>query len=177
MRKVMYLMGSLEDTDIEWLGSNGTKLHLKPNQVLVREGQPVESLFVVMDGQLACRSGAAPPAALMSGEVVGEISFIDSLPSPVTVTAVDAARVLAVRRDVLQSKLAGDTRFASNFYRALAIFLADRLRAAATQPGYGGRAPSAVPAAPEELGDNLMDTVSHGTRRFDNLLRRIRSGG
>jgi hypothetical protein len=92
------------------------------------------------------------------------------------VTAVDAARVLAVRRDVLQAKLAGDTRFASNFYRALAIFLADRLREAATQPGYASRAPSAAPA-PEELGDNLMDTVSHGTRRFDNLLRRIRSGG
>ena len=177
MRKAMYLMGTLEDTDIEWLGANGAKLHLKPNQVLVREGQPVDSLFVVMDGQLVTRSGSGPAVALMAGEVVGEISLIDSLPSPVTVTALDAARVLAVRRDVLQAKLTGDTRFASNFYRAVAVYLADRLREVGFQPDSGQPTHAAAPAAAEELGDDLMETVSHGTRRFDNLLRRIRGGG
>jgi hypothetical protein len=30
--------------------------------------------------------------------------------------ALDAARILAVHRDVLQSKLAADSKFAANFY-------------------------------------------------------------
>lgn len=176
MRKAMYLMGSLEDSDIEWLAANGAALRLTPNQVLVREGQPIDSLFVVLDGHLAVTSGAARVATLMAGEVVGEISFVDSRPPLATVAAMDNARVLAVRRDVLQAKLASDPRFAVNFYRALAIFLSDRLRATTARLGYGRPEQDAVPESAAELGDDLMETVSLGTQRFDNLLRRVRNG-
>jgi len=92
------------------------------------------------------------------------------------VTALDAARVLAVRGDVLLAKLSADARFAANFYRALAIFLADRLRATTTRLGYGRPEQDAAPEAADELGDELMETLSLGTRRFDNLLRQVRSG-
>ena len=30
--------------------------------------------------------------------------------------------------------------------------------------------------AADELSDDLMETVSQGARRFDNLLRRVRNG-
>ena len=176
MRKAMYLMGALEDSDIEWMAANGASLRLTPNQVLVREGQPIESLFVVLDGQLVVKAGAVQVATLLAGEVVGEISFIDSRPPLATVTALDTARVLAVRRDVLQAKLAADARFAANFYRALAIFLADRLRATTARLGYGRPEQDAAPDAADELGDDLMETVSLGARRFDNLLRRVSHG-
>jgi len=33
-----------------------------------------------------------------------------------------------------------------------------------------------VVEAADELGDDLMETVSQGTRRFDNLLRRVHNG-
>lgn len=176
MRKVMYLMGALEDSDVEWLAANGTTLRLAANQVLVREGQPIDSLFVLLDGQLAVKAGDTQVATLLAGEVVGEISFVDPRPPMATVTALESARVLTVRRDVLLAKLSGDTRFAANFYRALAIFLADRLRATTTRLGYGRPEQDAVPDAADELGDELLETVSLGTRRFDNLLRQVRSG-
>src|ERR1035438_544507 len=135
MRKAMYLMGCLEDSDIEWLAANGTALRLSQGQVLLREGQPVDSLYVVLDGQLAVQAGGGHRATLLAGggEGLGEISFVDSRPPLATATALDAARVLAVRREVLQTKLASDSKFAANFYRALAIFLADRLRATTTR--------------------------------------------
>ena len=176
MRKVMYLMGALDDSDIEWLGANGTALRVVPDQVLVREGQPIESLYVVLDGQLAVKAGDAVVATLWAGEVVGEISFVDSRPPLATVTAVNTSRVLAVRRDILQAKIAADTRFAANFYRALAIFLADRLRATTTRLAFGKPGQEAAADAADELGDDLMETVSLGTRRFDNLLRRVGGG-
>jgi CRP/FNR family transcriptional regulator, cyclic AMP receptor protein len=176
MRKAMYLMGALDDSDIEWLAANGKSLRLAPNQVLVHEGQPIDFLFVVLDGRLAVKAGAAQVATLLAGEVVGEISFVDPRPPLATVTALDAARMLAVRRDVLQTKLSADARFAANFYRALATFLADRLRATTTRLGYGRPEQDAAPESADELGDDLMETVSLGTQRFDNLLRRLSSG-
>jgi CRP/FNR family transcriptional regulator, cyclic AMP receptor protein len=83
---------------------------------------------------------------------------------------------LVVRRDVLQAKLAADSRFAASFYRALAIFLADRLRTTTTRMGYGPPGQDAIEEAADELGDDLMETASQGARRFDNLLRRMRNG-
>ena len=112
----------------------------------------------------------------MARGVLGEISFVDSRPPLATATAVDAARVLAVRREVLQTKLASDSKFAANFYRALATFLADRLRATTTRMGYGPPEQDAAAEAADELSDDLMETVSQGARRFDNLLRRVRNG-
>src|ERR1039457_2304010 len=176
MRKAMYLMGALEEADIEWLGTNGTVQRLAPGEALVREGQPIDSLFVVLDGQFAVKAGGAQVATLWAGEVVGEISFVDSRPPLATATALDAARVLAVRREVLQTKLASDSKFAANFYRALATFLADRLRATTTRLGYGPPDQDATAEAADELSDDLMEKVSLGTRRFDNLLRRVRGG-
>ena len=174
MRKAMYLMGALEDSDIEWLAANGTALRLPQGQVLVREGQAVDSLYVVLDGQLAVEAGGARLATLLAGEVVGEISFVDSRPPLATATTLDAVRILAVRREALQAKLSLDSKFAAHFYRALAIFLADRLRATTTRMGYGPPEQDAAGEVGDELSDDLMETVSQGTRRFDNLLRRVR---
>jgi CRP-like cAMP-binding protein len=169
----MYLMGALDDADVEWLVSRGKARRLAPDEVLVREGQPIDSLYVVLDGQLAVKAGAVLVATLLAGEVVGEISFVDSRPPLATVVAVDAARVLAVRRDVLKGKLAADARFAANFYRAVAIFLADRLRTTTSRLGYGKADQDAVRESVDELSDDLMETVSLGTRRFNNLLQRV----
>ena len=173
MRKVMYLMGALEDSDVEWLGDNGSAVRLTPNQVLVTEGRPVDSLFIVLDGQLSVNAGSTRLATLLTGEVIGEISFVDSRPPLATVTALDSVRVLAVKRDVLKAKLASDQRFAANFYRAIAIFLADRLRATTSRLGYGKPGQDAEPDELDELSEDLMETVSLGTRRFDNLLKKV----
>jgi len=176
MRKAMYLMGALEDSDVEWLAAHGTAERLPPGQTLVQEGRAIDSLYVVLDGQLAVQVGSSRVATLLAGEVIGEISFVDARPPLATVASLDTARVLAVRRDVLQEKLAADAKFAANFYRALAIFLADRLRATTTRLGYGHPEQDAAPDAADELGDELLETVSLGTRRFDYLLRQVRGG-
>lgn len=173
MRRAMYLMGVLDDNDIEWLASHGTGLLGSAGQVLVREGQPLDSLLVVLDGQLLVTVGGQQIATLYAGEVVGEISLVDSRPPLATVTAVDNARLLSVSKDVLKRKLDHDKKFAANFYRAIAIFLADRLRTTTLRLGYGPPTHDAVPAPSDELGDELMETVSLGTRRFDELLRRL----
>ena len=173
MRRAMYLMGVLDDSDIEWLASHGTGLLASAGQILVREGQPLDSLFVVLDGQLRVTAGGKLIATLYAGEVVGEISLVDSRPPLATVTALDNARLLSVSKELLKRKLDVDKKFAANFYRALAIFLADRRRTTTARLGYGTPSQGGEADAGDELGDDLMETVSLGTRRFDELLRRV----
>jgi CRP-like cAMP-binding protein len=169
----MYLMGVLDDSDIEWLASHGKGLRAPTGQILVREGQPLDSLFVVLDGQLGVTAGGKQIATLYAGEVVGEISLVDSRPPLATVTALENSRLLSVSKDVLKRKLDMDKKFAANFYRAIAIFLADRLRMTTTRLGYGAAAQDREQDASDDLGDDLMETVSMGSRRFDELLRRV----
>ena len=86
--------------------------------------------------------------------------------------------VLALRRTVLQQKLDQDTGFAARFYRALAIFLSDRLRATVSRLGGGPPAPTLgddVPAE-DELDPNVLDTVHLAGRRFTRIVERIQRG-
>ena len=66
----------------------GMKKELPSGSVLIQEGQTVESLFLVLDGVLSVTKGSSVPIArLMSGEIVGEISFVDKHPPSASVQA------------------------------------------------------------------------------------------
>ena len=173
MRKAMYLMGEFDDRDVAWLGSHGRVRRLAGGDVLVREGAEVDALFIVLDGAMTVRAGATEVARLGAGELVGEISFVDDRLPRATVTAAGATRVLGIDRAVLREKLRRDNAFAARFYRALAIFLADRLRTTTTRLGYGPAAQDAGEGEREDIGDALMETVSLGSQRFDQLLRQL----
>jgi CRP-like cAMP-binding protein len=174
MRKAMTLMGALDDNDVNWLAVHGKPVRLASGEVFVREGVPVDALFFVLDGKVAVTSGKTRVATLLAGEVVGEISFADGRPPAATVQSEGAAQVLAVDRALLRTKLSEDPSFAAHFYRALAIFLADRLRATTAKLAYGPNGNESELG--DDLGDDLLETVSMGTQRFDRFLRQI-SGG
>ena len=66
---------------------------------MVRQGEPINDVYVLLDGRLSVRSKAPPVgelAQLSSGEVVGEMSFLDSRPPSATVTAIEKSYVLVI---------------------------------------------------------------------------------
>jgi len=137
MRKAMYLMGVLDDADINWMAEKGAVRALDRGAVLIEEGKPVESIFLLLEGRLSVTAGSREVASLFSGELVGEISFVDSRPPSATVTTAAKSHVLAIPRAALEDKLARDFKFAAHFYRAIAVFLAERLRTTTSRLGYG----------------------------------------
>ncbi|HKD10209.1 MAG TPA: cyclic nucleotide-binding domain-containing protein [Bryobacteraceae bacterium] len=175
MRKALYVMGILDDQDVEWIASHGRRLNVRQDEVLIREGQPVDALFIVLEGSLRVRSGTKHVATLLSGEIVGEISFVDSRPPAASVTADQSTRVLAIPRDLLSAKMSTDPWFASRFFRALATFLADRLRTTTARLGYGDAPPNDAQDG-DELAPDFMDSVSLASVRFDRLLKRLQVG-
>jgi CRP-like cAMP-binding protein len=85
--------------------------------------------------------------------------------------AVTDTHVLAISRQKLAIMLERDVGFASRFYKALAFFLADRLRSTTGRLGYGSTRQDADEA--DELNDDIMDNVALAAARFDKMLRRL----
>src|ERR1700730_9052502 len=83
VRKVLYLMGILDDQDVEWLGKNGVMRNVPSGTILIHEGvsvSPIDDVYVVLDGRLSVLVqgiGNREIAVLYAGEIVGEMSFVD----------------------------------------------------------------------------------------------------
>src|ERR1043166_5196310 len=111
MRKALYLLGQLSDADVEWMIAHGGKERIAAGTILIREGHPVNAIYIVLQGALEVSGSGlsgSGPIRLGCGEVVGEMSFVDSRPPSATVTAVENMVVLAIPRPALVSKLERD---------------------------------------------------------------------
>jgi bacteriocin-type transport-associated protein len=177
MRKVLYILGQLSDDDTEWMIVEGATRQLTAGTTLIYEGQPVDALYIVLEGALAVSSaalGGQEIARLGVGEIIGEISFVDARPPSATVTTVQNATVLVLDRARLHARLEEDAGFAARFYRAVAVFLADRLRNTVARLGYGtGRELDEQTEYEGELDFGVLDNVHLAGARFDRMLKRL----
>ncbi|TVP64336.1 MAG: cyclic nucleotide-binding protein [Leptolyngbya sp. LCM1.Bin17] len=176
MKRVVFILGVLEDEDVDWLISAGLRRELAPGDVLIHEGKLCESIYLILDGSLQVSVLALdeqPIAQLASGEVVGEMSFVDGQPASATVSALEPCIVLAVPCAQVRQKLIQDIWFASRFYRALAILLSSRLRSTVKHLQGEHWRPVAINANISGL-DEMNDMLSMGNIRFDWMLKRLR---
>ena len=178
MRKVLFILSELADADIDWMIESGTKITVPEGTVLIEEGQPIEVLYVVLDGQLAVSLSALagqPIARLQSGEILGELSFLDSRPPSASVTALQPSTLLSISRARLTDKLADDTGFAARFYKALGVFLASRLRRSQQRLGYDNdRILDEDVEHEDELDPDILQHVALAGARFNWMLKRLR---
>jgi len=177
MKKVLFILGELDDDDIDWILETSKHKELPIGTVLIQQGQPIDVVYILLEGELSVTTTAADSreiASLFSGEVVGEMSFIDTRPPSATVTAKTEALVLCIPRSQLAIKLKQDVGFASRFYRALAIFLSERLRLAVHLIGNSN--PEPLKLTEGDLTQEARDSVAIAQTRLDWLLRRLKGG-
>jgi CRP/FNR family transcriptional regulator, cyclic AMP receptor protein len=175
MKGVFFFLGELNDQDIDWMIKQGKKQHVKLGADLVQEGKPLDKMHLILTGDFGltvARRGPDVVAKIGVGEVVGEISFIDSRPPSGTVTARAPSEVLSLPLPVLAAKLRDDSGFAARFYRGLAMLLAHRLRAQTLrQTDETGSKSEAY----DQLDMNVLDTVHLAGARFQRILARMQS--
>ena len=172
MRKVLLIFSELTDGDVEWLAKAGDRIHLEKGAVLITQNSRVENIYFVLDGRLAIKAPSGEVIRMLeSGEVVGEMSLVDPALTSVSVEVDKDATMLRISDRTVREKLAEDTAFAARFYRALCVFLADRMRNTTMRMGYG--AGSLDQHAKDELHDDLLDTVHLAGARFDRMLKRL----
>ncbi|HEY2390031.1 MAG TPA: cyclic nucleotide-binding domain-containing protein [Candidatus Angelobacter sp.] len=175
MRKALHLLGILDDVDIDWMASNGVVCSFASGETLIHEKHPIDSLYLLLEGQMSVTVGGSNGtfiATLLPGEIIGEISFVDARPPLASVRAVEDSRLLAISRESISMKLVKDQAFAARFYKAIAVFLADRLYVTVGRFGYGSAQQDV-----DELPDYRLDEIDLAAVRTDQLLKRLRSNG
>jgi CRP/FNR family cyclic AMP-dependent transcriptional regulator len=172
MRKALYFLGILNDSDIDWLIAAGHRREIADGVNLIEEGVPIDSIFLVINGTFSVRMatlGTREIARLMSGEIMGEMSFVDSAPPSATVRALERLFVLSIPRCRLNARLAEDDGFAGRFYKALSALLAHRLRVTEAALSGGNS------VADTEMDSDALDEVAVAGARFDWIQKRLRS--
>lgn len=178
MRKVLFLLGQLTDEDVEWIGRIGQRVRVPAGQTLIREGEHHPLLYILLSGRAEVAVARIGKVASMEvGDVFGEMSFVDAMPPSATVRAEMPSVVLAVDKAELDRHITEDATFGCRFYRALAIFLSDRLRAA-THHEHGPAETGSLnlhgdQALDGELDGNVLDAVSQAGARFDRLMLKL----
>lgn len=167
MKTVFLILNELSDRDIDWLLEVSRRETIPAGSVLIQEGQSVDTLYVLLEGTLVVSISALEGkqiAQLSSGELVGEMSFLDSRPPSATVKTLEDSLVLAVPRSQLSAKLQNDEGFGCRFYRALAMLLSHRLRGTVQKLGDSNQLAS-TPSANQVNG-------AIARARFERLLNR-----
>jgi CRP/FNR family cyclic AMP-dependent transcriptional regulator len=177
MRKVLFIFGVLNDSDIDWMARAGSRRGIRRQHVLIDEGVPIGSIVLLLQGRMGVSvSGIGEIAQIGAGDFIGEMSLVDTAPPSATVAAKVDSVGLFLDKQILMRKLEGDHAFASRFYRALAILLSDRLRATERRMAYGEQENGLgdeTTRSKDELDLGVLDQVSVAGERFDRLLKLV----
>jgi CRP/FNR family transcriptional regulator, cyclic AMP receptor protein len=170
MKRVLFFLGQLNDRDVEWMIQNGQKLELKIGEKLIQKGEFIDSLYILLSGQLSvCNDNddSKDIATLGAGEIVGEMSFLESRPPSVSVITRKSATVYKIPKIIIDSRLSTNADFRANFYYALSLFLSNRLRKTTDQLGYG------TPSEEDLIDNKVLDNVAQAGSRFGKILHRF----
>ena len=177
MRISLIILGILDDGDLEWLIENGSAKQLQEGDYLLRQGNQVEAMFFLLDGSLSVeleKPKAKQLAEIEAGEVVGEISLLDSRPSNASIRSLDEALLLEIRHDALKPKLEADLGFQARLYKSLGMFLAQRMRSTILTLGYGEDRTEEDEEEIDEIEPQLLDGIERAAKRFELMVSKVK---
>jgi len=131
MRTINGLKGGLREADLAWLFELGITRVVSPGTAIVHEGVRPNAIFVVIDGRFSVRVknvAGEPLATLRTGELIGEISFLEGSTASATIVAEETSAVLEIDNQLLNERVGGDAAFAARIYRLFALTAERRLR-------------------------------------------------
>ena len=170
MRRVLFILGQLTDEDSVWIANNGEKINFPIDFTFIQAGKPSDYLFIILDGSAAVQMGSGKHLAkVQSGDILGEMSFIDSTPPMASVITDSECNVLRIKITLIKAKLLADDGFSGRFYKALAMFLADRMRNTILSMGFDVDSQNDVDV--DELDEDVLDSIHLAGIRFEQILK------
>ena len=119
------LFAALDDETARALMESMTSSHLERGDILFREGDQGDRLYVIGEGKIKLGRTSVDGrenllAVLGPGEMFGELSLFDPGPRTATATAIAEAQLIALSHEDLDSFLSGRPAVAANLLAALA---------------------------------------------------------
>ncbi len=116
----------LTPNDWALVADKAARRQFKAGEKIVEQGKRTHGLYLLLKGSASVQ--IPPPRDIGSGEVCGEISFLDELPASATVVANEAVEAYYLDRLTLHSLFELFPHLGSRFYQSLAVILSRRLR-------------------------------------------------
>jgi CRP-like cAMP-binding protein len=114
------LFAGCSPENIERLADASGEQRFAPGQLIVKQGQVGNGLFLVVSGEVRVTAGDGDLARLGPGETLGELSVIDQQPRSATAIAEGETVCLALASWDLIAMLERDPSLAMNLLRTLA---------------------------------------------------------
>jgi signal transduction histidine kinase len=94
------LFSELSDDDLTLLENASRRVRLSTGEILMREGSPGGSLYIITEGEFEITKRTGPGDVVIAvrgpGEVIGEMSLLDGSPRTATVRSLDASHLLEI---------------------------------------------------------------------------------
>ena len=99
------VFSSLPPEILDAITAEGDERAFEPGELVVREGDAGEELFVILEGEARVERSGSALATFGAGEFFGEIAVFDGRPRSADVVAATRLRTLAISRDVIRAAL------------------------------------------------------------------------
>lgn len=109
--KDVELFKSLPETALSELSEQCRSLVLQPGEVLFKDGDPGQIMYVVLSGRLTVLKGKRVISHILCGQVFGEMAIIESKNRSATVKADTETVLKEITKSQFDSLLASDDRF------------------------------------------------------------------
>jgi CRP-like cAMP-binding protein len=122
--KVLFLeqvdiLREVRSTHLAYVASIAEEVEKHAGEVLLREGEPVPALFIVIEGTVELQ-GQVGTMTAERGAALGAWSLVDEAPGIVTAKAVDTVRLLRIGREDFYDLLTDYPEFAIALMQGLA---------------------------------------------------------
>ncbi len=107
--------------------------HHEPGAVILKERDPGDSFFVLLEGTVRVVKGDTPIADLEAGAHFGEMALVDDSPRSATIKALERCKTLAIPRERFYELLRQDAQLAVKLLWAFVQVLTVRLRLSSSE--------------------------------------------
>lgn len=113
------LLKSLTPDQLSRIASIAKQVHLMPEKVVLRPDQPLDALYVILDGAVELsRSGVVLHVARQN-EVLGAWALFDEEPMPVVAKTLEDTKLLRIARDDFFDLLSDNLEIAASVFSTL----------------------------------------------------------
>ncbi|HGY5556797.1 MAG TPA: cyclic nucleotide-binding domain-containing protein [Prochlorococcus sp.] len=180
LRKVLVLFAELEEKDIGWLARTGKRKRLLPGDVLLKEGDDVPSIFLLLAGEarisISENGSWRSVGSSRRGELLGELTMLTPNANGATanVDTLTGLDLLVLDKQELMITLNADPSLAKRFYKGIASMLSQRSRDQLLSRGFAESSRMAEEMIDDEqLGLDQLSAISSAGLRFDWLCRQF----
>jgi CRP-like cAMP-binding protein len=118
------LATELSEAQMRTLADSLVLRDLRPDEVLVKEGKSDNHLYVIVNGAIGVVRNAATTErvtllTLTTGDLVGELSFIDDTPHYASLVSIGPTRVFGLERQKLEALLGVQPEIVYRVMRAI----------------------------------------------------------